>query len=259
MVDRDDTRYSAGKPHDTVPVVRSGGADRRFSVGIGLVLVAVGLAALKPWGGTSLPADVGVGGIPTARPAAAGASLLVETPAPTARALGLDDPGGQCFPTGWRLFTLQEDVGRSLRSWMSLEPSGAAGPLDRAIPFVRIVADHVFAVGFCVGVGPSELKPISAVGAWSLPESGQPVALELQPLIAYIPSRPDAGAVYRPPGSAASEDEWPAGRYIFVVRYGGSPEDDAWFGLEIVHFEPSQPAPQPESSAPAPRPRNAAP
>ncbi len=214
--------------------------NRGLLLGAAVVAVALVLAVLKPWGSPGQRAEPG---LPSTVPAG-----LAASPGPTATPPGYDMPGGQCFPgSAWRVYTIETNMGRLLRTWLSIEPGTAAGPRDPVIPFVRVVADRVLALGYCVGSGPD--GPASLVGtrAWAL--SGRAaVPIVLAPLVGYMPSEPDLGAVYRPPEAspvaspgtlpgtspAADAGAWSRGRYVFAVRQGSADGDEQWFGVEIV-------------------------
>ena len=217
---------------------RSG--SRGLLLGIIAVVGLLVLAVAKPWGGPGQPPEPG---LPSAGPVGEVASPAV-MPAPSATPPGYDSPGGQCFPgSDWRVFTVETNMGQDLRTWLSIEPGVAAGPRDRAVPFVRVVTDRVLALGFCAGSGPP--GPASLVGtrAWVLSDEG-PIPIVLAPLAAYMPREADLGAVYRPPAAtpapstgaspAGVAQAWPPGRYVFAVRQGSATSEERWFGVEVV-------------------------
>ncbi len=212
--------------------------NRGLLVGATVIAAIVVLAVLKPWG------DPGGSGEATGPDLASGGPGGVvatpgPTPTPTATPPGYDAPGGQCFPdSDWRVFTIETNADRPLRTWLSIEPGAAASPRDQAIPFVTVVTDRVLALGFCIGSGPDGPAPLAGVRAWALAAASRSpaVPIVLDPLEAYMPHEPNLGAVYRPPpGSTDSAGAaWSPGRYVFAVRQGAPGGDEWWFGVDVV-------------------------
>src|SRR5207248_3056047 len=117
--------------------------ERRLSTALGIVIVLLAAAILKPW--TAGPAE------PTGLGAVAPVSAPAITPIPTEdrSADGLAYP--ICLGTGgWRVASLETWRTQDVRVWRAIEPIGAAtGPLDPAIPSVPIVAVQLRALGWC--------------------------------------------------------------------------------------------------------------
>ncbi len=85
-----------------------------------------------------------------------------------------------------------------------------------------------------IKVGDKLKIPVSAASA-PAPASAAPVAVDLDPLAAWMPADPDRGRVFLPPaGFGAAAGAWAPGRYVFVIRHGPGPTDAEWYGVEIV-------------------------
>lgn len=218
-------------------LVRPRGDNRRPLRGAIVTVAIVALAVLKPWSG---PGDVSrATGLdaPSAGPDGVAAASPGPAATPTATPPGYDAPGGQCYPgTDWRLFAIEMNAGRTLRHWLSIEPSVAGTPGDPTVPFVRIVTDRVLALGFCVGSGPAGPGSLVEARAWALAPGGAAFPVALTPLVEYMPRQRSLGAVYRPPPASGgvSGAGWSPGRYVFAVRHGPAQGDERWFGVEVV-------------------------
>jgi hypothetical protein len=235
-----------------VHLVRLHRDDRRPLMGAIVVVAALVLAVLKPWGGPDDASRAVESGALSA--GAAGVAVASTDPAatPAATPRGYDAPGGQCYPgADWRLFAIEMNSGRRLRHWLTIEPAAAASPDDPAVPFARIVTDRLLALGFCVGSGRAGPGPLVGVRAWALAAGGGVVPISLTPLADYMPREPNLGAVYRPPSAprGAAGAEWSPGRYVFSVRQGPTEADERWFGVEVV-VAPQVPAVGAPSAAP---------
>lgn len=220
--------------------------DRRPLVGVILTIAILTLAVLKPWGGgvdASRP-------VPSDRSSAAPADFAAATPGlppPSSTTQpGYDAPGGQCYPSSeWRLFALEMNTGRRLRTWLSIEPGSASNPEDRAVPFVHLVTDRLLALGFCVGSRSAGAPATLDARAWTLASAGAALPVPLAPLAAYMPRQAELGAVYLPPRSTSrAAAGWSPGRYVFAVRLGPGDTDLHWFGVDVI-VAPSAAPPAP--------------
>jgi hypothetical protein len=226
-------------------VDRSTGVDRR-SLAVGLAVVAIiAVAVLKPWGTADVPPPPSHGPAPAAARATPGPSLgtpvasgrAAVSPASSASEMPLSGPrpGGQCqFGDMWRVFTIAVDAGRRVYTWLPVEPVTAATAGSATIPWVRVVADRVSALGFCARVDPARPRPITGVEAWVRPAPGIDVPVDIAPLAAWTPRDPDAGRVFRLVRTPGAENgDWPPGDYVLVVHHGRAADDD-WIGVRIA-------------------------
>src|SRR5258708_1263821 len=135
----------------------------RLSAALGVVLVLLLVAILKPWaGGTTQP---------TGRLIAGTAEPVAITPSPTEdlTAEGLASP--ICLGTGaWRIASLERWRTQDVRVWRAIDPiDTASGPLDPAIASVPIVAIELTALGWCApAFGPDLPVGPASVTAWSV-------------------------------------------------------------------------------------------
>jgi hypothetical protein len=226
------------------PVVRIAPRDRVPVVLAVALLAFVAVAVVKPW--PSGPPSIGLGPV---RPVAS------ETPAPSPTPDPLADLRRQCEePLGWRVYTIEDWSGRTLRAWRSLEPATAAsGPLDPSIPIVPL-GPVIEAVGYCSPWDGAERPPAaSLVAAWSVPDparGGEPEALPVTSIAPNPPSvlgalfapPPASPAVRRPPAGGgptirpeatmepAAAARWPGGRYVLELA---APGWTRWWAVEI--------------------------
>ena len=218
-------------------VVMPRGDSRRPLLGAIVVAALLVLAVLKPWGGPSDASRAVASDTPTAT--LAGEAATSPGPATTRPATppAFGAPGGQCYPgADWRVFAIEMRTGRFVQHWLSIEPGAAQSPRDSAVPLVSIVTDSVLALGFCVGSGPDDRRPLVGARAWALAPEGPAVPVALAPLIAFMPRQGNLGAVYRPPAGSSTEAGagWSPGHYVFAVRQGPGQGDEQWFGVEVL-------------------------
>jgi hypothetical protein len=253
------------------------GIDRRRSyLPLALLLAAIAILLVKPWGGGT-DRDAAPSGSPGAAvatplgPAAGGAAGAPTTPVatPVDPLAGLVVTCGS--PSGWRAATLQAWAGRpaQIRSWIAIEPVEASGPLDPRIPFAPVATDRVTAIGYCAPLDELQRPPATA-GAelWALRDGG---ALRLS-LVLVEPASPNAlGGLWLPgpevPRGSGPAGAWPPGRYAIRVASPGG-DYARWMGVEILDLgrlrPPSAPSASPDgpgtsgspgaSAAPAPAP-----
>ena len=148
-------------PHLTTVRVRRRSNDSRFVTGLGLAVVFVGVALLKPWGAGSPE--------PTRPPVVLAPTSVPVTPIPT------EDRSAEGLATefclgagGWQVASLETWQTQDVRVWRAIEPiADATGPADPAIPFVPIVALEIAALGWCApAYGPDRPAGPATVTAW---------------------------------------------------------------------------------------------
>ena len=239
-----------------------------------LVVAAVVLAVLKPWTALDEP-------VPTRRPSPT-ASLAAVLP-PTSGSPAASSPTPVPSPRDprafrclggrhWTLVTDEAQGSRELRSWIRIDPLiGATGPDDPGIPWTRVGADAVRAIGVCLPNAPS------LPGASPVPDAAGTTIVVRRPRDSAWPARwgweevpvvPWAGdmsvlggAMVAPAGGGVASDEgapWPVGGYVVEVR-PGSVGPSAWFGLRIVGPSAGDGAVATPSSAPSSAPTSTPP
>ncbi len=237
---------------------------------LALVLLGVVLAVLKPWAALEEP-------VPTRRPAASSivaiASPRTEPPptaSPTPVPLPSDPRGFRCLGgRHWTLVTDEAQGPRELRAWIRIDPLvGATGPDDPAIPWTRVGADAVRAIGVCLPGAPS------TAGATPGPDAaGTTIVVRRQrdsastvrgpwvetQVLAWAGTIGTQGGAMVAPGGDAAGGPWPLGDYIVEVR-PGYVGPSAWFGLRVAGPTvgsgaggvPASAAPSLPDAAPAP-------
>lgn len=229
-----------------VPIGPPGGRETsRVAI---LVALAIAVAILKPWNmlGVATPAPSAAPSTPTRAPV---------TPRPSTGMieLGLDLESEQCFVgAAWRLFTVEKNFGRRMRSWIGLEPLVSASRPDPAdLPTAMLLTERLDALGLCTAF---RVEPrMTSVEGWRIGDDGTWSPLELSPAVSL--TQPDAavGAVYGPPpdaGNAATG--WRAGAYVFKVSEASG--DPHWFavGLRLVPEDAGPSGPPGRSPRPTP-------
>lgn len=229
----------------SAPLERVGGGrgprESRLVSGIVLVMLAIGVSILKPWGAgspgvlvvatPSIVAEVG----PSVAPSV--------TPAPTPK----DPATAVCLaPSGWRIMSSEWFDGQSIRVWQTIEPVAGADPDDLALPVGLVVSTSVRGVGWCAPMT-SGARPVGPIvtRVWSIPPSGDPVLLDLRSR--FGPS--DLGAEYLPPIPVGGPEpaDWPPGRYVFAIDDRGSGASH-WFALEVRRFVPERSSSTPSAT-----------
>ena len=227
---------------------------RQTSWLITFLAVFVVIAVAKPWAGGPRPPKPLVQGsfaLPTTTQAA--------FPGPPAAAAALQLQCGE--PLGWRVFTHEEFLGRTVRAWRAVVPALAAwGPLDPGVPVIQ-VGPAIDALGYCSSWTREDRPPAGvAVSAWLIAGSdraGQTaIAVPLESLVPEWPT--DLGALFSPAagnapakggtssasptggGSGARSDardaSWSLGQYVFALRADGF---ERWWAVNISRPGPA--------------------
>jgi hypothetical protein len=241
--DRDPLEDERAAARLTTEPVRPPIDEGQLSTALGIVIVLVVVAILKPWAaGTAQP--TGLLAVGSASPAAI-------TPIPTEDRTveGLAIP--ICLGTGgWRVATLETWRTQDVRVWRAIEPIAAAtGPLDPAIPSVPIVAVELTALGWCApAYGPDMPVGPASVTAWTV-RGIEAVPLQLRqvrpadgvtPIAAlYVPLTvcPEP-TICAPLLSAPVPRPWATERVVFRYLDAGI-DRTAWFAADIVILDPS--------------------
>jgi hypothetical protein len=236
--DRDPLDESQAAARLTTEPVRPPLDDGRLSAALGVVLVLLFAAILKPWAGATAE--------PTTRLFSGTPEPAVITPAPTEdlTAEGLANP--ICLGTGaWRIASLERWRTQDVRVWRAIDPIDAAsGPLDPAIPSVPIVALELTGLGWCApAFGPDLPVGPASVTAWSV-RDGKATPLQLRqvrpadgvtPIAAlYVPltlcPEPTICAPLLP---APIPRPWATERVVFRYLDGGTGRT-TWFAADVV-------------------------
>jgi hypothetical protein len=240
-------------PTATVRMARRG---RQTGWLVAFLSAFIVIAVAKPWAGGPRPPKPLVQGsfaLPTATP--------VAIPGPPAAALALQLQCGE--PLGWRVFTHEEFLGRTVRTWRAVEPALAAwGPLDPGVPIIE-VGPMIDALGYCSSWTRADRPPADvAVSAWRIASDRAGETAVAVPLESLVPEWPtDLGALFSPAagnrparggsapgspaiasgdgagiGSDAADPSWSLGRYVFAVRADGY---ERWWAVNISRPGPA--------------------
>ena len=256
---------SMPEPSRNVPVVSLGGRGPWPTRILVAVAVFLAVAVVKPWQGPPpAPAAVPSQAPRSTRPPA--------SPAPTAPAA--EPFEASCFAGGgWTVTTLEGPARNQARTWYSVQPAPATGPLDPRIPVTRVYSLDIRTLGYCVARPASPLPVIAATSAWQVTGT---LATEVRLVrvaaespadanrgSSFVPASPPAGAPATqsasPTPTAAvraptvGRPPWPPGRFVFRVDYQGGRVDADWFAVDII------PVPNMVSGTPSPPARSPAP
>lgn len=222
-------------------------SDRPRSWPILLVVVALAITIVKPWGWGQPPASAATRGTSRASPA----EVSPSRPSPARTSLATTPPFGAdpavavfCLdPTVWQIATSERWRSKkdgawrdqTVRVWRATEPlPEASGPDDPRIPVTPVLAEGVTALGWCVPVvGEERPAGVATVAMWRVTPAGPiPTSLDrVRPA-----DGPSAfGSMYGPPdtrpGRAGGPLSWPSGRFVFRYRLGAG--HDRWFAVDV--------------------------
>jgi hypothetical protein len=220
-----------------VPAGRNG---RPLSVAT-LIVLAITLSIVKPWGsspGTARPSIAGPVGGRAAGPSsgairAAGRSLgvsAIRSPSPASNI------SGPCYyGLAWRLFTAETSSVGPVHTWYGVQPLQASGPTDPRIRAVQVHSTAIGQVGYCLVTQPKGPIHVLDTEAWQLVPGSAPRQILLAPAAGTAPANPDDGVVYLPPPSkdGSAGLVWAPSVYVFVVRLATAPVTEEWFAIDI--------------------------
>jgi len=242
-------------PPFRVETIRVRHAGRRPMMVAALAVALVAVSIIKPWAGTG-----------QAQPDPSRASPIpagVVEPMPTASAPGLAETGeastgtapgplapGQvdCGSADWRIVTLGDFLGWTVRTWIAITPVEADGPGDSSIPDLALGESDIVGLGACApsawAGAPGRASRI--VAAWRISADGATTSKFGRVALAPLdPLPPDGLAGTRPavplpvaelvrPITAAQGGRWPAGRYVLLLA---SPDASPgrWISVVIGH------------------------
>ena len=207
-----------------------------------VLLLAIGLAVLKPWAVEPAGAALGVGGV-AARPGGSGA--------PAASAAAIREPSSSSPPPGptpasntsgpcyyglaWRVFTTDTTNNGLVHTWYGIQPVRAAGPADQAIPEVEVHSRTLGQLGYCLQSAPGTPVQVLRTLAWQLPLGGSPRAVQLVPVGPLAGPTPDQGAIFLPPAIDAGPlpAAWAPAVYVFEIELAATPGAGEWFAVRV--------------------------
>ena len=186
---------------------------------------------------------------PTTRPTVGSESTgspatTAPDPAPAITRPEDDEMASLCVGAdAWLVASEEQVAGRAIRTLRAIDPVVAIRPDDPAIPWVRIPADRLSALGWCgPESGIARMADPTSVQAWALTRTG----IRTLTLARLRPSGADSslGGLYRPapPRPATGPTAaWPAGRYVFRVLSGDG--RTVTFGVEVTPTIPGAQVP----------------
>jgi hypothetical protein len=220
---------------------------------IGIVLVAV--AILKPW---TFGRPAGAEDVPRsgAHPTLA---ATLSSPAPVATVVIWDPNAMACMSSeGNRVLALLRAPGLEVRTWLTLDDTSLADPLDPAAVPLRLPSSHVIGLGICArrAVQASAVASAAQILDVEAVAPGGRLARDLgvPPVISQQLGIPSLGVLYGPPatlvaptprvegsaspeptGAEASWPIWPVGDYALAFRFAGDPPSVVrWVQLDIL-------------------------
>lgn len=220
--------------------VRIGRRGHQPGVFVAITAAFLVLAIAKPWAGPAQPRPLVQSSFVLPSAATPDGATVID---PIAQALEV-----QCGePLGWRVFTHEDFLGRTFRTWRSVVPMvSASGPLDPAVPVIQ-VGPTIEALGYCSPWTDGERPPVGVtVSAWRIAAATTPdPTAQAVPLESIIPEWPiDLGALFSPGTSGATVSardrapfavgtgarSWSIGRYVFAIR---APGWERWWAVNI--------------------------
>jgi hypothetical protein len=225
-------------------VVPIGGPGSRLPLIIVALLVGgVIVAVAKPWGD------------PTPRGGSPSSTADLAAVAPTAASSPSPGPSAadaQCqVESGWRLSAIQVNDGRPVKTWYSVAPARANGPTDATIPTIRIYAESLLRLGYCVGPVAALSVVADHASAWRVSPGRPPMTILLVKAIDPGLDELELGVLFDPPRGPTdvTARDWPAGRYVFAIDTGSLPEDRLWFAADLIPVSPHLDGPSASASA----------
>ena len=221
---------------EPIQLVPAGGS-RRPAAALLLILLALAIGLVKPWGSEKAPGGPtsnGRAGAPSAASAGpAGPSSSASLSAGTSAGQPGNGSGPCSYGLAWRLFTAEtSDIG-PVHTWYGLVPVPASGPTDPRIKVVLVHSTTIGQLGYCNVDIPGSIR-IVETQAWRLVPGAGAQALALAPVTGSGASNPSSGVIYVAPGSPGASAVWTPAEYVFAVRFATSPATEAWFAVDIA-------------------------
>jgi hypothetical protein len=230
---------------ELVPIRHGGLRDGATAV---VMLAALTIAVMKPWGSTT--GTPSVARAPTQAATAQGVSAQATVQAPAApRVIGpvvlpaaaFDPAPSSCVvDVGWRICVLSDAGGQGLRNVFDphaapLQPSQASG--SAADPAVVLATTAGAAIGFYApdGAAAGGTETIQ-VSAWQVDQALPGTrSVDLKTMGRLFQGERSAANVFVPPAEAlVSADAWPDGGYVFWLKGSGPRPWEQYFAVEVL-------------------------
>jgi hypothetical protein len=215
------------EPSAAPATTRVAGSRSGLRVAVGVAAALILLAALKPWApaagaqdGRSLAAATPgtAAGSPAPPPTTASASPpAANDPEPSPA------PGEMtCQVEDWQIASLDRLADWTVRTWTPAGAAAASGPLDPAIPVVRLDSPRVLGLGVCVpdAVAAQSRSDGVVTSIWRI-AGHRATDVAFEPLVAAPARAPRPGItlLYRP---ARDPSAWAPGRYVVALEAFGA-------------------------------------
>ncbi len=221
---------------------KTGRVPVRLLVGVAVVVVAVSVAVLKPWGMAG-PDRAYAGGFDVGFPAPTDSPEKAARNEVLSRAL--------CGrPQYWRLVTMETSALGNTRTMYGIVPATATGPTDRSIPTANLHADRLIGIGVCspAQANPSLLSPVTGVTVWSVPPAGELRRFDDMPVLDEALN--ELGEAYFGPPRTETDPflagstipTWPPGRYVIQIDRADTAGVTLWIALDFtLPIRPAEP------------------
>ena len=227
---RDDIMPGRTSGRDSFAAVRTTGGGPRLGRWVGLAVLLLGVAIVKPWGSDTVPPGPAT---PAGRAhAIAGSGSVRAVAAPTVDTASAESAvEAICFnPLSWRVATIERWRDQTIRVWRAIEPRAiASGPEDGRVPITPLVSEGVIELGWCAPAGGlPRMAGNAVVEVWRrTPTGAQPVTMSSQ---RPGPGTSPYGALYGAP-AASLVTLWNDGTYVFHQRAPNG--EESWFGVDL--------------------------
>lgn len=231
---RDDATPGQTAGRDSFAAVQTTGGGPPLGRWIGLAVVLLGVAIVKPWGSAGAPPPSPATGDRAQAIAEGGSATVAATRGPDATTRESATEAAVrsiCFnPLSWRVATVERWRDQTIRVWRAIEPRIiATGPEDGRVPITPLVSEGVIELGWCAPVdGAAPMSGNAIVEVWRRTPSGaEPVTMSSQ---RPGPDTSPYGALYGAP-AAPVVTLWNDGTYVFHQRAPNGQE--SWFGVDL--------------------------
>jgi hypothetical protein len=216
----------------------SQGGASAMGLAVGVVVVALAVAIVKPWASADAVRTAPETRVVTQSGPQVGPAVVPSTDADRAIASEM------CLePSSWRLFAAERWPDRVARRWVHVVPvAGASGPADPRIPLISEPSLAVMSVGYCAPVSGPE-RPPSAVSTTIYrlrhgSAADDPLAWDVIRPPRVLPTLDESslGGAWASPGStAASATGWADATIVLRIAAArpGAEDYTRWFGAVI--------------------------
>jgi hypothetical protein len=211
-----------------------------------VVLVALTVAVVKPWGQTTPGQSVARPPAPPATARGIAAQVLASAaprvigPVVLPAAAFDPDPSSCVADVGWRICVLSVSGGQGLRNVFDphappLQPSQAPGAA--ADPAVLLATTNGAAIGFYAPEGEAaDGAEAIQVSAWQVDQALPGTrSVDLKTMGRVFQGERSAANVFLPPADAlVAADAWPDGGYVFWLKGSGPRPWEQYFAVEVL-------------------------